>query len=132
MNWHRISSLLLGIAVATAGCKVGPSGSFFGPPPPSATPTVTSVTPSSAPAGGTGFTLTVNGGSFISGAQVEMTNQSNFTKPVARPATTFVSSTQLTAQVSAAEIASPGTLQVSVFNPNFSATSNMLPFVVNP
>jgi hypothetical protein len=90
------------------------------------------VTPSSATAGGTGFALTVNGSNFISGAQVELTNPGNFAMPVARPATTFVSATQLTTQVSAAEIASPGTLQVSVFNPNFSVTSNMVRFVVNP
>ena len=73
-----------------------------------------SLSPSSATAGGPAFTLTVNGGglqnSIYSGAVVQW----NGTPLV----TTFVSSTQLTAQVPASLIATPGTANVTIVNPS--------------
>jgi hypothetical protein len=72
-------------------------------------PAVTSLSPSSASAGGAAFTLTVNGNAFVSGASVQW-NGSNRT-------TTFVSNTQLTAAIPAADIAVAGTALVTVFNP---------------
>lgn len=72
-------------------------------------PTTTSLTPSSTAAGGPALTLTVNGTNFVA-TSVARWNGSNRT-------TTFVSATQLTAAISASDIASQGTRTVTVFNP---------------
>jgi hypothetical protein len=102
-----VGSLL--VIAALAGCGGG------GPPPPPPPPTqnpvpvLTSISPTSATAGGAGFTLTVNGSSFISSSVVKW-GGSNRT-------TTYVRSTQLTAAISASDIATAGTVQVTVFNP---------------
>jgi uncharacterized repeat protein (TIGR01451 family) len=72
-------------------------------------PTLTSLSPSSATAGGAAFTLTVNGTNFISGATVNWG---------ASPRTaTFVSPTQLTILIAGADIATAGTINVTVTNP---------------
>ena len=74
-------------------------------------PVLTSIAPTSVPAGA--FAITVNGSGFVSGAQVLLAGS-----PLA---TTFVSSTQLTASGSGS---SAGTFAVAVMNPNpGSATS---------
>jgi uncharacterized protein (TIGR03437 family) len=72
-------------------------------------PAIASLNPSSAPAGGPAFTLTVNGANFVTGSTVRW-NGNN------RP-TTFGSATQLTAAITAADIAGAGTASVTVFNP---------------
>ncbi len=69
-------------------------------------PVITSLSPGSAVAGGPSFTLTVNGSGFVSSAVVDWNTTSL--------ATTFVSATQLTAQVTANLIATPGTVTVTV------------------
>jgi hypothetical protein len=74
-----------------------------------ATPSVTSISPSSATAGGAGFSLTVNGGDFSSNAVV-VWNGSALT-------TSFVNGNQLTATISATQIAEPDTAVVYVYNP---------------
>jgi len=74
-----------------------------------ATPTITSLAPANAIVGGAGFTLTVNGSSFASGAVV---NWNGSSLP-----TSFVSATQLTAQVPASDISSTGTASITVTNP---------------
>lgn len=71
-------------------------------------PTMSSLSPGSAPAGGLGFALTVTGTGFNSTSQVEWNG--------ATLATSLVSSTQLTAQVPAADLTSPSAAQISVFN----------------
>ncbi len=73
------------------------------------TPAITSINPSVVAEGGTGFTLTVTGTGFVPGAEVRING--------VRRVTTFVSNTQLTAQIPAADIAATGTLNVQVFNP---------------
>jgi hypothetical protein len=90
--------------------------------------TVTSVTPSSAVAGGPAFTLTVNGTNFTSTSVVQW-NGSNRT-------TTFVDSTRLTAAIPAADIAQPGTATVRVVtgtansnSVNFTAASAQAPTI---
>src|SRR5207249_3666329 len=72
-------------------------------------PTTTGLSPAAATAGGPGFTLTVNGTNFVPGSQVRWNG--------ADRATTVVSATQLTAAIPAADIAAPGTAQVTAFNP---------------
>jgi hypothetical protein len=69
-------------------------------------PTITSLSPTSATAGGVGFTLTVNGTNFDSSAKVNW-NASAL-------ATTYVSATQVTAAVPTNLIASAGTASITV------------------
>jgi hypothetical protein len=87
-------------------------------------PTLTSISPSSATAGGSTFTLTVNGTNFVGGSVVKW-NGANRT-------TTYVSSTQLPAAITAADIATAGTASVTVFNPApGGGTSNAQTFTIN-
>ncbi|MGA7785525.1 MAG: IPT/TIG domain-containing protein, partial [Candidatus Acidiferrales bacterium] len=82
------------------------------------------LVPSSATAGSAGFTLTVNGTSFINGATVSFGG--------ANRVTTFVSSTQVTAAILAADIATAGTPAVVVTNPApGGGASNAVNFTVN-
>jgi len=67
------------------------------------------LVPDSTAPGGTAFTLTVNGTSFVSGATVQWNGSPR--------TTTFVSSSQLTAAISSADISTAGTAVVTVFNP---------------
>lgn len=83
-----------------------------------------SIAPSSVPPGGPAFTLTVNGAQFAAASIVQWNG-------VSRP-TTYVSASQLTAQISTADIASAGQAAVTVLNP-LNATSNALPcFISTP
>ena len=78
---------------------------------------IDSVSPSSAPAGGPAFTMTVNGIGFINGATVNFNGSPR--------TTTFFSNTQLTASITAADIALAGWDKVTVSNPGASgAVSN--------
>jgi hypothetical protein len=83
--------------------------------------TVTSLDPSVATAGGAAFKLTVSGTNFVSGAKVRW----NGTDRV----TTFVSATRLQASIPAADIATAGTVPVTVFNPE-GGLSNTMNFTV--
>lgn len=86
-------------------------------------PVATSLSPASALAGGAAFTLTVNGSKFVSSSVVRWNGSD-------RP-TTFVSSTQLQAAISSADITEAGTKQVTVFTPPpGGGTSSALPFTV--
>ncbi|MEP7274142.1 MAG: IPT/TIG domain-containing protein, partial [Acidobacteriota bacterium] len=88
-------------------------------------PTVLSLNPVSATAGGPAFVLTVNGANFVAGAVVRWNG-------INQP-TVFVSSTQLTAQIPASNIASPGTIDVTVFNPPAGGgLSNSVAFGISP
>ncbi len=88
-------------------------------------PTLISISPTSATAGAAAFTLTVNGTNFLNTATVKW-NGSALT-------TTYVNSTQLTASVSAALIATAGTASVIVFNPApGGGTSGAVSFTINP
>lgn len=88
------------------------------------TPTITSISPSSATAGGSGFTLTVNGTNFINGISTVRWNGSSRT-------TTFVSATQLTATIPASDITSAGTATVTVINTGNATASNGQTFSIN-
>ena len=88
------------------------------------TPTITSLNPASAIAGGSAFALTVNGTNFVSGSVVRW-NGSDRT-------TTFVNDTQLSASIPAADIATAGSASVTVFNPTpGGGTSNAATFSIN-
>jgi hypothetical protein len=120
VSLQRTGILLL--AVVLTGCGGGGGGTT--PPPPSnPVPTLTSLSPTSAAVGGAAFTLTVNGSKFISSSVVRWGGQNR--------TTTYVSSTQLTAAISATDIATTGTVKVTVFNPSpGGGTSNSLDFTI--
>jgi len=87
-------------------------------------PATTSLSPSSQTAGGAAFTLTVNGSGFVKGSVVKW-NGGSLT-------TTYVSSTQLTAPITAADVATAGTVPVTVVNPTpGGGTSNAQTFTIN-
>jgi hypothetical protein len=89
----------------------------------SPTPVVSSLSPNTAVVGGAGFTLTVNGSGFATGAVVNFNG--------AALATTFVNAGQLTATVPASALAATGSFPVTVTNPApSSATSTAVTFTV--
>jgi hypothetical protein len=104
-----------------AGC----GGGYSAPPPTNnPVPTITSISPNSAVAGAAAFTLTVAGTNFLSSSAVQWNGS-------ARP-TTYVSSTQVQAQISAADVAAVGSVNVTVVNPApGGATSSAAPFSVS-
>jgi hypothetical protein len=67
------------------------------------------LSPSSAQPGAAGFTLTVKGTGFVSGAVVDWKGSPR--------TTTFVSTSEVQATITAADIATPGTIMVNVVNP---------------
>ncbi len=90
-------------------------------------PTITSIVPSSVTAGGSGFTLTVNGTGFLAGSVVQLNG--------AARTTVFVNATQITAAILASDIATQGTVQITVFNPSLTlpgGTSAPFPLIVSP
>ena len=88
---------------------------------PNPVPTITGITPNSAVEGSAGFTLTVNGTGFVNGSVVRWDGTPRVT--------TFVSATQLTAQVLASDLVGTGQASVSVFNPApGGGTSTVAPF----
>ncbi len=104
-----------------SACAIG-CGTVFKLTVQTSAPTITGISPTSAIAGGGAFTLTVNGTNFVSGSTVDFNGNAR--------ATTFVSSTQLTAAILASDIATAGTFNVTVTNPG-GGTSNLASFAVN-
>ncbi len=125
MRFTEIGSLasLLAILSFAAGC--GGAASPPPPPPSPPPPSITSLSPNRAVAGGPAFTLTINGTNLLNGATVQWNNSAR--------TTTFVSGTQLTVPISAADIAAPGSASVQVVNPGSSSgTSNSQAFPIDP
>jgi photosystem II stability/assembly factor-like uncharacterized protein len=86
-------------------------------------PAITTLAPSGATAGGPAFTLTVNGSNFVGTSVVSFAGTAR--------TTTFVSAAQLTAPITAADIASAGNPAVIVTNPTpGGGTSNSVAFPV--
>ncbi len=87
-------------------------------------PTVTSISPPFATAGGGAFALTVNGTNFTAGSLVRWNGQDR--------ATTYVSAARLTASIPSSDLAASGTAAVTVFNPTpGGGTSNAQSFTIN-
>ena len=95
------------------------SGGFV---PSNAAPVLSGISQSTAPAGSTGLTLTLTGSNFAPGATAYFNGT-----PLA---TTFVTTQQLTAAVTAMSLTTPGTFPVTVANPDapgiFSAPQNFV------
>ncbi len=87
------------------------------------TPTTSLLNPNNTTSGGSAFTLTVTGTNFINGLSTVRWNNSNRT-------TTFVSATQLTANITAADILSAGTATVDVLTTGALAASNTQTFLI--
>jgi YVTN family beta-propeller protein len=105
----RTIALLIVALIGVWGCG---GGSPINQPPPSEAnpaPTITTISPNSAVAGGAAFTLTINGTNFVAASDANFGG--------AAPTTTFVNSTQLTVAIPAASVASAATLAVRVTNP---------------
>ena len=87
--------------------------------------TLTSLSPASGPAGGAGFTLTVNGSGFVPRSVVRWNGAD-------RP-TTFVSSQQLQAAIGAGDIAATASVPVTVFTsaPGGGVSGSLL-FAIGP
>jgi uncharacterized protein (TIGR03437 family) len=91
---------------------------------PNPVPTITLLDPVAAIAGDPAFTLTINGSNFLSNSVVKFNGTDR--------TTTFVSTTQLTINVTAAEIANSGSITISVFNPApGGGTSNAVSLPIN-
>jgi len=73
------------------------------------TPAITTLSPASATAGATGFTMAITGTGFVAGSQVRWSG--------ANRTTTYVNPTQLVATIAASDLATAGTAPVIVVNP---------------
>lgn len=84
--------------------------------PPFPAPAISGISPAANAGSKLAFTLTVNGTHFQNGCTVRWNG--------ANRATTFVSATQVTAAILAADVATAGTAQVSVANPDSQISNN--------
>lgn len=118
MLWIRCvtAGVVAAALLALVGCPGGSTGGGV------ASPVIGSIVPAGVPVGSGATMITVDGSSFVSGATVNYNGSSR--------ATTFVSASQLTAQLTASDISSTGAFPVTVTNPN-GATSNGVNFGVN-
>ena len=97
---------VLAITLAVIGLSCGTCPPFQ---------SITSISPASGTAGGSQFLLTVNGKDFRRDSVVNWSGSFRVT--------TFVSTHQLFALITAADIAQPGTVLVSAFNPPDGGTT---------
>jgi hypothetical protein len=127
MKTTHIALLTLLIAMTTA-CG------YSSPNMQGAKPAIAMLRPESATAGGSAFTLTVNGSNFAANAVVNWNG-------VARP-TTYVSASQLRVAIPASMIMTSGSVQITVTNPatagngmygggTLAVTSSPMDFVIN-
>jgi trimeric autotransporter adhesin len=113
----RISCiLLLAVTSISAGCGYG-SHNYMGG---NGMPAVTQLSPSSTAAGGQGFTLTVTGTGFGTDSLVYWGTTPRMT--------TYATTTQVTADITAADIMNAGTVQVYVHSGG--ANSNAMTFTM--
>ncbi|MCL5733942.1 MAG: hypothetical protein M1334_04855 [Patescibacteria group bacterium] len=87
------------------------------------TPTLISISPTSTTSGSSGFAMTVNGTNFIASSTVNFNGSPR--------ATTYISSTQLTASILVSDLTTGGTFPITVTNPSPSGgTSTAQTFTV--
>jgi len=101
----------------------GGTSSSVSLPNPLPSATINTLAPANAVAGGAPFTLTVNGTNFCADSIVRFNGLDR--------TTTFISGTQLTAEISATDLQAPGNCAVTVFRPG-SGSSNAVDFFVAP
>jgi hypothetical protein len=115
------SLTLNAIAAATGYTNSGVASALYVIEPTVPVPTIASLSPTSATAGGAAFTMTVSGTNFVAGASV-LWNGTALTS-------TYVSATQLTAAVPPSLIASAGAANVTVVTS--SGVSAVSSFTIN-
>ena len=104
-----LSTIIL-MAIVALGCGGYGSGSGSGSGSMAAgAPSVSAIVPNTATAGSPDFTLTVNGSGFVSGSVIYWSSTAHMTQ--------VVTNGQLTTLVSAAEVATAGTVPIHVSNP---------------
>ncbi|MGD1210993.1 MAG: IPT/TIG domain-containing protein [Candidatus Acidiferrales bacterium] len=113
------------VAVSTPGLVIAsPSVAFPITGPDNPSPTASSLSPSKAVAGGADFEVFVSGSNFVSSSVVEWNSSPR--------ATAFVSSSRLVVLITAADIASSGSAQITVTNPApVGGTSSQVVFTVS-
>jgi len=109
------------VIVTTAGGTSSAATFIINPP----KPTITSLTPDSVVQGSAALTLTVNGANFLPGTLATVVKWGSTAL-----ATTYVSSTQVTAVLPASQIVSTGTVNISVATAG--GTSSGVSFTINP
>lgn len=107
-------AIVLLAAMTTFTIACGYSSKATTPSTPGTLPTISQLAPNSMSHGGAGFVLTVNGSNFSSTAVINFNG--------AAQTTTFVSANQLMATIPASDVATAGTIPVTVTNP---ATTGM-------
>jgi hypothetical protein len=115
------------VTVVNSGSGSTPALNFAILPTPPVTPTITSVAPMNATAGGGGFTLTVTGTNFIRDSVVDWNG--------AARNTSFQSATVLKASIPSTDLATAGTVEITVLNTSSNgaaAFSEPFPFTINP
>ena len=116
-------SLTLCLGVAT-GCGSG-GGASSSTSPQNPTPTLSTLNPNTADAGSAALTVTAVGTGFIPTSAIAWNGTAL--------ATTYVSTTSLTAQIPSSDLASAGKANIMVQNPGpGGGTSAALTFTVNP
>ena len=120
---RSLGLFLIGFSLATTGCWGDGSNSGGFTPAQNPVPAINSLSPSSATAGSSALTLSVAGSGFVSNSLIQWNGVAQ--------TTTFVSSSQLTMEIGAADLATPGSAQVTVLNPApGGGTSNGLTFTI--
>jgi IPT/TIG domain len=109
---HLAIVLLTALSVFTLAC--GYSSKATTPATSGSMPTIATLAPGSATHGDAAFVLTVTGTNFSTTAAINFAGMAQTTNQV--------STTQLTATISAADIANAGTVAVTVTNPAISGT----------
>jgi trimeric autotransporter adhesin len=111
------------ISLAVAGCGSG-STPPAAPPTTNTAPTITSVTPTSASAGGASLTIDVKGSGFVAASTLQWNG--------AALSTIYISATELSANLPASDLANGTTAELTVVNTGEGGgTSAAAPFVVN-
>ena len=111
-------ALLIGCEGRASAPSPGPR-----PAPTNPVPTIATISPNGAQAGGAPFNLTIIGTNFVSSSAVSFGGTA--------PSTKFVSATQMTAAIPADTISSAGSITVTVTSPTpGGGTSNSLNFTV--
>ena len=111
--------VLLTISALGCGGYGSGSGSMSGAMAAGAPSVSAPLVPNTATAGSAAFTLTVNGSGFVSQSVVYWSSTAH--------TTTFVTSSQLTAAISAADVANAGSVSVYVRNPGGTGIYNNQP-----
>jgi pimeloyl-ACP methyl ester carboxylesterase len=110
---------------APGGGSSNPLTFTISPPPANPVPVLSSLAPTGVTAGAAAFDLTLYGAGFVPGSFVRWNGSQR--------ATTYVSATQLTAAIGAADLAAAGTATVRVINPSpGGGGSNILNFTIDP